>query len=75
MTQVVALNNVGKYIDMYNRRFGYYPMQIVMFEDGKAYLKDACDVCRPIPDKVEFNSVWYDFMFDGGAQDESHSVV
>lgn len=50
-------------------------MQIVMFEDGKAYLKDACDVCSPIPDKVEFNSAWYDFMFDGGAQDESHSVV
>ena len=31
--------------------------------------------CYRLPDKVEFNSVWYDFMFDGGAQDESHSVV
>jgi len=53
---------VGKKIDCHQRRFGYYPMEIIEL-NGALYLKDAVGVCMPIPEKeIDFNCQEYDFV-------------
>ena len=55
---------VGKKIDSHNRRFGYYPMEVIEI-NGELYLKDANDVCMPIPEKeTDFNCQDFDFVTD-----------
>ena len=55
---------VGKKIDCHIRRFGYYPMEIIEIK-GELYLKDANDVCMPIPEKeTDFNCQDFDFVID-----------
>ncbi len=54
---------LGKKIDRKKRIFGYYPMEVKQFPDGKYYVKDAVGVCMPLPDKEDdFNSVNFDFI-------------
>ena len=49
---------VGKKIDCYKRRFGYYPMEVIEI-NGVPYVKDAVGVCMPIPEKeTDFMRVW-----------------
>lgn len=62
ITNEIAEKNVGKYIDCYNRKFGYYPMQIIK-PNNSCMLKDRIDVCTPIEDSG-FNSRYYDYMFE-----------
>lgn len=59
-----AKDLVGKSIDCYHRRFGYYPMKVIEI-NGKLYVKDACGVCMPIPEKeTDFNCQSFDFVID-----------
>lgn len=53
---------VGKKIDRHRRMFGYYPMTVIEI-NGELYVKDAVDVCMPIPEKEDdFNCVNFDFI-------------
>lgn len=63
LTLEIAKKNVGKYIDCYTRRFGYYPMQIIEI-NGILYLKDRTETCMQIPEsKTDFNCHTYDYIF------------
>lgn len=62
ITNEIAEKNVGKYIDCYVRKFGYYPKQIIK-PNNRCMLKDPNDVCTPIEDSG-FNSTCYDYMFE-----------
>ena len=62
ITNDIAEKNVGKYIDCYTRRFGYYPMQIIKQSDV-CMLKDRNGVCMKIEDSG-FNVKHYDYIFD-----------
>ena len=54
---------LGKKIDRKRRLFGYYPMEVKQFPDGKYYVKDAVGVCMPLPEKEDdFNAVNFDFV-------------
>lgn len=54
---------LGKKIDRKKRMFGYYPMEVKQFSDGRYYVKDAAGVCMPLPDKEDdFNAVNFDFV-------------
>lgn len=61
LTNEMAEKHVGKYIDCYKRRFGYYPMQIIKFPDGSLGLKDATGTCTKIEDEG-FNARHYDYI-------------
>ena len=55
---------VGKKIDRYKRRFGYYPMEVIEI-NGVPYVKDAVGVCVPIPEKeTDFNCTDFDFVIE-----------
>ena len=55
---------VGKKIDCYKRRFGYYPMEVIEI-NGVPYVKDAVGVCMPIPEKeTDFNCTDFDFVIE-----------
>lgn len=55
---------VGKKIDRHRRMFGYYPMTVIEI-NGELYVKDAVDVCMPIPEEEnDFNCVNFDFVID-----------
>lgn len=55
---------VGKKIDCYHRRFGYYPMTVIEI-NGELHVKDAVGVCMPIPEKeTDFNCHNFDFVID-----------
>ncbi len=59
-----AKDLVGKKIDCYRRRFGYYPMTVIEI-NGELYVKDAVGVCMPIPEKeTDFNCHDFDFVID-----------
>ena len=71
LTQKVALENVGKYIDAEKRFFGYYPMRIIVI-NGDAHLQDRNGVCMPVPDaENDFNAHHYDFMYENGGANET----
>ena len=54
---------LGKKIDRKKRIFGYYPMEVKQFPDGKYYVKDAVGVCMSLPEKEDdFNAVNFDFV-------------
>ena len=54
---------LGKKIDRKKRIFGYYPMEVKQFPDGKYYVKDAVGVCMPLPENEDdFNAVNFDFV-------------
>lgn len=55
---------VGKKIDCYKRRFGYYPMEVIEI-NGVPYVKDAVGVCMQIPEKeTDFNCTDFDFVIE-----------
>lgn len=63
LTLEIAKKNVGKYIDCYTRRFGYYPMQIIEI-NGMPHLKDITGTCMKIPEsETDFNCQRYDYIF------------
>ena len=62
LTAETGKNNIGRYIDCYNRKFGYYPMQIKKRVDGQLYVKDKVGVCMDID--TGFNATHYDYIFD-----------
>ena len=58
-----AKNLVGKKIDCYHRRFGYYPMEVIE-RNGEYFVKDAVGVCMRIPEnESDFNCPEYDYVF------------
>lgn len=55
---------LGKEIDLHRRMGGYYPMKVIEIK-GMLYVKDACGVCMPIPEREDdFNCVNYDFIVE-----------
>lgn len=59
-----AKDIIGKKIDCKVRRFGYYPMTIIQIKEN-LYLKDANEVCMPIPEKEDdFNCQYFDFVIN-----------
>lgn len=61
---------IGKKIDRYRRRFGYYPMTVVEI-NREAYVRDANGVCMPIPEKeTDFNCQDFDFVIEEDRQCE-----
>jgi len=71
LTEEIAERNVGKYIDLYKRRFGYYPKQIIKLKDGSGRLavKDTVGVCT----RVSSNGIEeqeYDYIFEMLEMDE-----
>ena len=63
LTVETAKNNIGRYIDCYSRKFGYYPMQIKERTNGQLYIKDGTGTCMDIVD-AGFNATHYDYIFD-----------
>lgn len=63
LTNDIARKNIGRYIDLKKRMFGYYPKQIIEYPDGTLGLKDPQGVCSPIEDKG-FNVFHYDYFVD-----------
>lgn len=53
---------IGKRVDCYKRRFGYYPLIIKQKIDGTLYTKNNLGVCVDIPER-ESNFNCYDFDF------------
>lgn len=62
ITNEIAEKNVGKYIDLYRRSLGCYPMQIVKI-NNHCMLKDRNDVCMYIYDNG-IGATQYDYMFE-----------
>lgn len=61
LTNAIARENIGRYIDIKKRIGGYYPKQIIEYPDGRLALKDPQGVCSPIED-TGFNVVHYDYF-------------
>lgn len=61
LTNEIARKNIGSYIDVEKRVFGYYPKKIIESTSGELLLKDPQGVCTPIEDSG-FNSTEYDFI-------------
>lgn len=70
LTNDIARENVGRYIDVKKRFFGYYPKKIIELPSGELALKDPQGVCSQIED-TGFNVVHYDFFVE---KDESKDV-
>lgn len=62
ITNDIAEKNVGKYIDLYHRTCGYYPMQLIKVNDV-CMLKDRNGVCMKIDD-AGVNVHYYDYIFE-----------
>ena len=67
LTKEIARKHIGEYVDMDKRLFHYFPLKIIIFNDGSGEigLKDRIGVCthidpRPYPN---CNSVYYDYIF------------
>ena len=65
LTNKFASENVGKYIDVFNRyASGEWPRQIIQYPDGNyGYKRVESGVCSPIDEESDFNAVYFDYYF------------
>lgn len=66
LTTEIAKNNVGKYLDVFNRHAsGEYPIQIIQYPDGNyGYKRVRSGVCSLIDEESTFNAVYFDYYFE-----------
>lgn len=65
LTNKFASENVGKYIDVFNRyTSGYWTRKIIQFSDGSyGYKRVESGVCSPIDEESNCNAVYFDYYF------------
>ena len=68
LTEKVARQHVGEYIDVFRRISGYYPKKIIAMNDGteRIGLVDPSGTCTPLDTskcQPNVNTDWYDYIF------------
>ena len=62
LTTENAAEFLGKTLDAKVRMGHYYPLTVGKYPDGSYYVQDKVVVYMPVPQKLDFNSPYFDIV-------------